>query len=451
MKRLWDKGEATNELMRELTVGSDPVIDRELVYFDALGSAAHAKMLCVMKYLPEHDIELLLPALREIAEQGKAGAFNIPAELEDCHTAIENELVTRCGDAGKRIHTARSRNDQVLLAVRLYLRDVTVNGLGALIELSDSIASRIASDGDLPLPGYTHLQPAMPSSVSMWLQGWAEGINDLLRAGCALYDGLDSNPLGSGAGFGTNLTIDREYVTKVLAFSRTQRNPIDCNNSRGRYEERYLRWATDVASLFEKLAWDVLIYSTREFGFVTLPHDLTTGSSIMPQKRNLDIVELLRGRASRVRGALHELSGVIAKLPSSYHRDFQYTKEPLIRAVHEMDRIFGMASLIIKNLKFNAERLKSSMYTDLYATYDANVQVGQGVPFRDAYRTTAERVEHGSLNKDMLMREYDKIQHETKLLTDESRKELEHFRTQHRTLRTTLEEVERTVFSPVIL
>ena len=448
MKRLWDKGDPSNDLMRELTVGTDPVIDRELVYFDCVGSAAHARMLFRCGYLSEADLKNLIPVLREIAELGKEGRFDIPAELEDCHTAIEGVLAEKCGEAGKRIHTARSRNDQVLLAVRLYLRDAIVNGLRYLSEIGDRLKIRFEEIGAIPMPGYTHLQPAMPSSVGMWLHAWYEGILELSREGLHLLEVVNVNPLGSGAGFGSSLKIDRGYVASLLGLSRIQRNPIDVNNSRGRYEERFLRWSVDIAALFEKFAWDVLLFSTKEFGFFSLPVSLTTGSSIMPQKRNLDIVELLRGRASRVRGALHELQGVTMKLPSSYHRDFQYTKEPLIRATHEMDRVYGMMSLIVENLLVDEARLASMMHTDLFATYDANREVALGMPFRDAYKLTAQRVKNGTLDVASLKSDFDSIAKEISVSMNLAVDEFTTVKRETKSWQEKLERVERGIFAP---
>jgi argininosuccinate lyase len=385
--RLWDKGEPLDEAMHRLTVGDDPVVDRHLVPFDCIGSAAHARMLAKIGVLTEKECESLLAALREIAATG----LEIPPELEDVHTAIEARLTEKVGDAGRKIHTGRSRNDQVALAMRLYTRDRAVRWLGGLAELCDALLRRYDEAGEVPMPGYTHLQPAMPSTVGAWLHAFLEGCLELMREGLAVLDLMDANPLGSGAGFGVPLPVDRSFTASLLGFSRVQRSPLDVQNSRGRHEARLLAWGSAIGGLLEKLAWDVQLFSTREFGFFSLPAELATGSSIMPQKRNPDLVELLRAGAGRVRGAAAELAWVSAKLPSSYHRDLQYTKAPLLRGVAAVDTMLEMAVLVVGGIQVNAERLREAMYPDLYATHAAYRLAREGVPFRDAYRQVAEQ------------------------------------------------------------
>ncbi len=413
-KRIWDKGEVVDQLMHELTVGNDPELDRNLVSADAFGSAAHARMLRKVGLLTSDDCRVLLKELSEIAALGSKGLFPIPRELEDVHSAIESRLIEKCGEAGRRIHTARSRNDQVLLATRLFIRRKVLSDLEVCFSLADTIATRFSELCDVQMPGYTHMQPAMPSSFGMWLHSWYEGLLELMRCGISLLKELDSNPLGSGAGFGSSLRIDRAYVAELLGFARVQRSFIDVNNSRGRYETRYCSWACELASLFEKFASDVMLYTTREFGFIELPNELTTGSSIMPQKRNPDVVELLRARASKVRGAQWELQSLTAKLPSSYNRDLQYTKAPFFRASEELTSILQMAGLIFARFSVRRERVSDCLHEELYATYDACREVTKGQPFRDAYRATAERVKSGKLDISELKKDFELPQQETK-------------------------------------
>jgi len=394
---LWDKGEKSDDSMKRLTVGEDPVLDQDLITYDLLGSAAHARMLAASGYLKKSELGSLLSQLRAIADSVRTRTFQIPFELEDMHTAIENRLTEKCGAIGERIHTARSRNDQVLLAIRLFLRSELLVDLKRLIELLDIIETRFSKLAHIPMPGYTHHQPAMPSSVGLWLHAWYEGILETVRDGIALYQALNMNPLGAGAGFGTSLKIDREQVARLLGFSRAQRSVIDINNSRGRYEERFLRWGCDIGSILEKFACDMTLFTTREFGFFSLPNDLTTGSSIMPQKRNPDIVELLRGRVSLLRGYAAQLQHVSSKLPSSYHRDFQLTKGPTVYGARQIADVIEMAALIFSKMHANEKTLEASMYDDLYATYDANREVSKGISFREAYRRTSERVKSGSI------------------------------------------------------
>lgn len=397
-KRLWDKGEPVNARMQALTVGDDPQIDLRLVASDALGSAAHARMLCKQGLLSADEFKSLLNSLKKIYEEGLKGQFEIPYELEDVHTAIEDRLQQDCAEVGKKIHAARSRNDQVCLAVRLYMRSEVIGLFSEVLTSLDLLQIRFDQLKDIPMPGYTHLQPAMPSSVGMWLHSYYEGFLDIAKDGLALLESLNVCPLGSGAGFGTNLPIDRKQVSETLGFSGIQRSVIDVNNSRGRFEEKVLHWCLMLSGLLEKWASDLMFFGTQEFGFITMPVELTTGSSIMPQKRNPDLIELLRSRPSRIRGALQELSAVTTKLPSSYHRDLQYTKAPLVRGIEELAACLEMFSLSIKGMQVNEEKLKAAMYPELYATYYANNLVSSGMSFRDAYRETASKIKSGELS-----------------------------------------------------
>lgn len=391
-KRLWDKGENVDQRMQFLTVGDDPVIDRRLVAYDALGSAAHARMLGSQGILTAEESKQLLTALKKIHALGREQKFDVPEELEDVHTAIEAALQAECGEVGKRIHAARSRNDQVCLVMRLYLREQVAVLLQELIATLDLLEARFEELKDVPMPGYTHLQPAMPSSAALWLHAYYEGLLESVRDGLELFNSINICPLGSGAGFGTNLPIDRKRVSDLLAFRAVQRSVIDVNNSRGRFEEKVLHWCVMLGALLEKWACDLLLFCTHEFGFASLPNELTTGSSIMPQKRNPDLLELLRARPSRLRGALQELSSVTSKLPSSYHRDLQYTKAPVIRGIEELHCCLEMFSLSVKGFQLNVEKLKAAMYPELYATFYANNKVLKGVSFRDAYKETASMI-----------------------------------------------------------
>lgn len=421
--RLWDKGEPINELMHRLTVGDDPILDKNLVCSDALGSAAHARMLQSVGLLDEATTAKLLKGLKGIYEQGLKGEFAIPSALEDVHTAIEARLTEQSGEAGQRIHTGRSRNDQVLLAVRLFLRSTVVEQLDTIVGFATELSSRWEEWKDVSMPGYTHLQPAMPASVGMWIHAFYEGTLEIIRDGLHLLEVLNANPLGSAAGFGVSLPQDRAYVAKLLGFDRVQRSYIDANNSRGRYEQRYLRWIIDLGALLEKFACDVMLFSMEEFRFFSLPVELTTGSSIMPQKRNPDLVELLRGRSAKLRGVEQELAWTTGKLPSSYHRDFQYTKEPVIRGKKEANDILTMALLTLRGLTINKDRLEKALYPELYATYDAYLEVTSGLPFREAYKKTAGRVKDGLLDIPKLRKEFDVIQMRMKGYMREARDE----------------------------
>jgi len=444
---LWAKGGAIDDLMRRLTVGADPLIDRELVVWDCVGSAAHARMLASIGLLTPEELTPLLNELAAIHARGAAGHVDIPVELEDVHTFIEGRLVEVCGDAGLKIHAGRSRNDQVLVTTRLYLRSVLVGWLGELVDFVALCGDRFDELGDVPLPGYTHMQPAMPSSVGMWLHASIEHGAALVREGLMLLDLINVNPLGASAGFGSNLPLDRDMTTQLLGFDRVQRSPIDCNNSRGRFEHRVLAFGADIAGLFEKIACDMVLYTTREYGFFTLPHELTTGSSIMPQKRNADLAELLRARGAKVRGAANELMLVTAKLTSSYNRDFQYTKEPLVRGSREVQAMFKMASLLIGRFGVDRARVGAAMYPDLYSTYEANALARSGVPYRTAYQTVAAKALAPGYDGAAFLSEFAAIAAQTARDVVAARAEVATFRQAVEAAAERFEVIGRTIFS----
>jgi argininosuccinate lyase len=394
-ERLWEKGTALDAVVHRFTVGDDPVWDRHLVHWDCLGSAAHARTLARAKLLSQPELDTLLAGLAEIDRRARAGEFEIPEELEDCHTAIETTLAKRCGEAGAKIHTGRSRNDQVATAMRLFMRHHALGWLDLLTEFVEAVIARSRRDGHFAMPGYSHLQPAMPSSVGQWLHAIAEAGLEQMRAACDLLDRLDACPLGTGAGFGVPLPPDRAYTAQLLGFSRVQRSPLDVQNSRGRLEKYFARVAVDTAAILEKMGCDLILFTTAEFGFFGLPESMTTGSSIMPQKKNPDVLELLRGRGARLRARLLELEWVTGKLPSGYHRDLQLTKEPTIRAALELAELLRIAARIVAGFTIDVERLEAAMRPELYATHAATELARQGVPFREAYRRVAEEIRAG--------------------------------------------------------
>lgn len=389
MTRLWDKGQDLDAFVHRFTVGEDPLWDRHLVHWDCVGSAAHARTLERAGLLTADEANDLVAELRHIDELDRAGQFLIPTELEDCHTAIETHLTQALGEVGQKIHTGRSRNDQIATAMRLFMRCRAVLMLRQVSSFVESTLQRIAADGDTVMPGYTHMQPAMPSSVGLWLHASVEAALEQMRAGIDLLNRLDSCPLGTGAGFGVSLPLDREHTARLLGFGRAQRSPIDVQNSRGRMETYFTRVAVDIAAILEKLAWDLLIYTTEHFHFFTLPEELTTGSSLMPQKRNPDVLELLRGRASVLRGRLAALEWVAGKLPSNYHRDLQLTKEPAIRAAFEIDEMLTVARRVVTRFTINVDSLAAGMRPELHAVDAALALVERGMPFRQAYREIA--------------------------------------------------------------
>ena len=399
-ERLWAKDLPLDVAIHQFTVGEDPDTDLTLVPFDALGSAAHAKMLAASSLLDPGDAAALVRGLHRIANLARQGAFPIPAYLEDCHTAIEADLTRSLGAVGQRIHLGRSRNDQVILAFRLYLRDALLR-LG--LRVSDLAAAFLAfarAHQTVPLPGYTHLRRAMPSTFGMWAAAFAEGLLEELDALQSVYRRLDRCPLGSAAGFGVPLPIDRELTASLLGFSKVQRSPIDVQNSRGRHEVAMLQWAASTGGVLEKFLWDVSFYSTEEFGFLKLPDAFTTGSSIMPQKKNPDVVELARGRCRELRGTAGLVEQVASGLPSSYHRDLQLLKRPVILGLRQAEELFSVLARLVPALKVNAEATAAASSDELYAAHQAYVYVQEGLPFREAYRKVAQQIQDGTFAPD---------------------------------------------------
>jgi len=397
---LWAKDLPLDVAIHRFTVGEDPDTDLTLLPWDCLGSAAHAKMLAATGLLEASDAGALVRGLKRISNLARQNAFPIPPHLEDGHTAIEADLTRSLGAVGQRIHLGRSRNDQVILAFRLYLRDALLR-LGLRVsDLAEAFLAFARAYQDVPLPGYTHLRRAMPSTFGMWAAAFAEGLLEELEALQSVYQRLDRCPLGSAAGFGVPLPIDRELTAKLLGFSKVQRSPIDVQNSRGRHETAMLQWAASTGGVIEKFLWDVSFYSTEEFGFLKLPDAFTTGSSIMPQKKNPDVVELGRGRCRELRGTAGLVEQIASGLPSSYHRDLQLLKRPVILGLRQAEELFSVLVRLIPALEVNAEATATASTDELYAAHQAYVYVQGGLPFREAYRKVAQQLQDGTFAPD---------------------------------------------------
>jgi argininosuccinate lyase len=397
---LWAKDLPLDVAIHRFTVGEDPDTDLALLPWDALGSAAHARMLAASGLLEPGDATALVRGLKRIANLARQNAFPIPPHLEDGHTAIEADLTRSLGAVGQRIHLGRSRNDQVILALRLYLRDALLR-LGLRVsDLATAFLAFAREHQSVPLPGYTHLRRAMPSTFGLWGAAFAEGLLEELEALQAVHQRLDRCPLGSAAGFGVPLPINRELTAQLLGFSKVQRSPIDVQNSRGRHEVAMLQWTASAGGVLEKFLWDVSFYSTEEFGFLKLPDAFTTGSSIMPQKKNPDVVELARGRCRELRGTAGLVEEIGAGLPSSYHRDLQLLKRPVILGLRQADELFGVLVRLIPALKVNAEATTAASTDELYAAHQAYVYVQEGLPFREAYRKVAQQIQDGTFAPD---------------------------------------------------
>lgn len=400
-EQLWSKGLPLDEMLHRFTVGEDPLTDLSLLPYDAEASAAHARMLGESGLLPEVEARTLVAQLKILKEAALKGQLVILREQEDGHTALEAALTDALGETGKRVHLGRSRNDQVITALRLLMRD-------QLLALSESAAALARTFLDLalkhakaPLPGYTHLRRAMPSTWGQWGAAFAEGLIEDLEALPGLWQRLDKCPLGAAAGFGVPLPLDRARTAELLAFSRVQTSPIDVMNSRGRHELAVLAWISSVAGTLEKALWDLSLYSTEEFGFVKLPDAFTTGSSIMPQKRNPDVVELARARCRELRGLAGLVTQLAGGLPSSYHRDHQFLKKPLLEALAKGRELLDICSHLLPGLQIQEEVCGNACTDDLYAAQEAYRLVAQqGIAFRDAYKAVAAQIQKGTFQPD---------------------------------------------------
>jgi argininosuccinate lyase len=386
---LWDKGGADLDArVQRFLAADDVLLDRVLFRHDLRASAAHAEGLQRIGVLTADEAAALVRSLDALGTAFRDGRFVLDQRYEDGHSAIEAWLIAELGDLGKKIHTGRSRNDQVLVALRLYLRDSLALLDAYLRAAAHACLDRARAEAATPLPGYTHLQRAMPSSVGLWLGAFAEAFIDDLVLGRLTAQWIDRSPLGSAAGYGVNLPLDRAGVAAALGFAAVQENPLYAQNSRGKFELQVLAAFGQALLDVRRLAWDLSLYTTTEFGFVRLPERYTTGSSLMPNKRNPDVVELLRAAWSVVAGATAEVGSVLS-LPSGYHRDLQATKGPVIRAIeHGLGAVALLADLIA-HLEFDRPRMRAAIDGEMYATDRAVELAVAGVPFRDAYRQTA--------------------------------------------------------------
>ena len=389
MTRLWDKGTPLDARVLGYTAGDDYVLDNRLVHYDIQASIAHAEMLHVQGLLTAQDLDSIRDALTAVGEEHARGAWRVSLEQEDCQTAIENLLTARIGETGGRLHAGRSRNDQVLAALRLYLRDAADELRRGATAVADALDALAARHGPMALPGYTHMQQAMPSSVELWAQGFAAEIRDDAEGLGLTQRRIGKNPLGSAAGYGTpNLDLSREETRRRLGFVVTQEPVTAVQLSRGKAEAELLFEITLLAQDSGRLAADLLLFYTQEFGFVTLPAAFTTGSSIMPQKRNPDVFELVRGRSSVAQAALNEVLGITQKLTSGYHRDLQLIKPPLFRAIDSCLQTLEILPSALEGVSFRPENIRLDPSIDAAAAANALV-AKEGIPFRDTYRRVA--------------------------------------------------------------
>lgn len=393
MPKLWQKDYEIDKLIERYDVGDDYLLDHELIEADCLGSIAHARMLAKIGILTESEADALAAALAEIIRLAEGGKFDITPEDEDVHTAVENYLTKQLGDAGKKIHTARSRNDQVIVDLRLYAKGKMLEVADAALAFAATLAEFAETHKNVPMVGRTHTQRAMPSSVGLWAGCWLEALLDDLDFLRAAYDLNDQCPLGSAASYGVPLPIDREMVSDLLGFARVQNNVLYANTSRGKIESIILSALAQFMVDLSRLAADVILFSTPEFGYFELPAELCDGSSIMPQKRNPGMMETTRARAAVVISHLTRVLEIIRGLISGYNRDHQHTKEPLLKSLPLVADALAVCDLTFQRMRVNEERCVAAFTPEVFATDRALELVQDDVPFRDAYHRVAKELD----------------------------------------------------------
>lgn len=398
--KLWQKNTDSLKEVETFTVGKDRELDMFLAPYDVLGSLAHIRMLEKVGLLRNEELKELETGLKNIYADILAERFSLEEGIEDIHSQVEFLLTQKLGDTGKKIHAARSRNDQVILDIKLFLRneiEVLVHEVNAFFEL---LLDQSEKYKDFLLPGYTHLQLAMPSSFGLWFGAYAESLVDDLITLHASYQIVNKNPLGSAAGFGSSFPIDRKYTTELLGFDDLNYNVVYAQMSRGKTERVLSQSLANIASTLARMSMDACIYLNQNFGFISFPDELTTGSSIMPHKKNPDVFELIRGHCNRIQALPNEIFMIMTNLPSGYHRDLQLLKEHLFPAIKSLRDCIKMATLMFKNIEVKKDILSDEKYKYLFTVEEMNKLVLEGMPLRDAYKKIGAEVEAGSFATD---------------------------------------------------
>ncbi len=393
--KLWQKDKDVNKEIERFTVGRDRELDMYLAEFDVLGSLAHTQMLESIGLIPSEELPVLQKELKNIYAEIKAGNFSIEDGVEDVHSQVELLLTRRLGDIGKKIHSGRSRNDQVLLDLKLYTRSAiehTVRNTKELFDLLIVLSERYKNH---LLPGYTHLQIAMPSSFGLWFGAYAESLADDMEMMLAAYKIANKNPLGSAAGYGSSFPINRQMTTELLGFDRMNYNVVYAQMGRGKTEKNVASALSSLAGTIAKMSMDICLYINQNFGFISFPDELTTGSSIMPHKKNPDVFELTRAKCNKIQALANEISLMTTNLPSGYHRDLQIIKESFIPAFNELNDCINIALYALKNISIKEDILKDPKYLYLYSVEVVNNMVLEGLPFRDAYKKVGHLIEEG--------------------------------------------------------
>ena len=398
--KLWDKGTKINELIETFTIGRDIEMDYFLAEYDVIGSLAHITMLESIGLITKSELTSLSNELRNIHGEIKAGKFIIEDGSEDVHSQVELMLTQRLGEIGKKIHSGRSRNDQVLVDLKLFIRSELKSITETTVRLFDILISQSNKYKEILMPGYTHLQVAMPSSFGLWFSAYAESLADDLQLLQAAYRITDQNPLGSAAGYGSSFPLNRQLTTDLLGFESMNYNVIYAQMGRGKVEKTVSFALASIAGTLSKLAYDVCLFMSQNFNFVSLPEELTTGSSIMPHKKNPDVFELLRSHCNRIQSIPNQILLMTNNLPSGYFRDLQLIKEVFIPVFGELESCLNIASFAIENIKVNDHIMEDDRYKFAYSVEAVNRLVLDGVPFRDAYRQVGEAINHGNFQPD---------------------------------------------------
>ena len=403
MATLWNKGTSATDKVEAFTVGNDRVLDLKLARYDVQGSKAHIRMLQSIGLLSMDELRDLNSALDDIAQDIEEGRFFLEDDVEDIHSQVELLLTRRLGDVGKKIHSGRSRNDQVLVDVKLFLRDELLGFRSQVRELFSTLQMLSERYKDVLMPGYTHSQIAMPSSFGLWFGAYAEAfVNDMYMMGGA-YKVVNRNPLGSAAGYGNSFPLDREMTTELLGFDSPDYNSIAAQMSRGKSERCVASAVGAIALTLNKFASDCCRFMCPNFGFIHFPDSLTTGSSIMPHKKNPDVWELVRGRCNRIMSAENEISMLCTNMPHGYHRDYQLLKDILFPCLEMMHDCLDITSYMLEYIEVNENILDNDLYENLFTVEEVNRRVLNGVPFRDAYRQVGREVNEGTFHYDGIL------------------------------------------------
>lgn len=393
---LWNKGTEATQIVEDFTVGNDRVLDLRLARYDVLGSLAHIKMLQSIGLLTGEELGQLTKGLEEILVEIEDGSFVLEDSVEDIHSQVELLLTRRLGEIGKKIHSGRSRNDQVLVDVKLFLKDEVLKLRDEVLFLFDKLQELSEKYKDVLHPGYTHGQVAMPSSFGLWFGAYAESLADDMYMLRGAYSVTDQNPLGSAAGYGSSFPLDREMTTRLLGFGSMEYNSVAAQLSRGKSERAVASAIGAIALTLNKFAADCCMYMCPNYGFISFPVELTTGSSIMPHKKNPDVWEIMRGNCNRIMSAEAEISMLCSNMPHGYHREFQLLKDILFPKLELMHKCLRMAVYMLENIRVNEDILKAPIYSYLFTVEEVNRRVLSGTPFRDAYRQVGIEVNNGT-------------------------------------------------------